>query len=39
MYTKACLILAGLLSTAQAAPLERNNITSCAYQAGTAYEI
>lgn len=39
MHKTACIILASLLGSAQAAPLERQNITSCAYQAGTAYEI
>ncbi len=33
-----CLLLA-LATAVQAQPLERSNITSCAYQAGTAYEI
>lgn len=33
------LLLLLSLSVASAAPLERGNITSCAYQAGTAYEI
>lgn len=39
--TTACfLIVSSLLTTfVKAEPIERGNITSCAYQAGTAYEI
>lgn len=33
------VVLANLFITVQAEPLQRQNITSCAYQAGTAYEI
>ncbi len=40
MPHKIIFILAALLSApTQAGTLERGNITSCAYQAGTAYEI
>lgn len=39
MKISATILLAVLGTAAQAEPLQRQNITSCAYQAGTAYEI
>lgn len=39
LIKNAFLLLSLSMANVSAQPLERDNITSCAYQAGTAYEI